>query len=140
MTRLKKLAVTAGFLQPLPNESISEAEVNPEANKVDENLYTIQDGIEELKRSITEVIECWNIWYVERYILYSQSTFLIPHSTCCFMYNNFIIHHLSAWKIWMLRFESATVALASSSSVKREDTTRPKSPSPSHQETALSPR
>ena len=40
----------------------------------------------------------------------------------------------------MLRFESATVALASSSSVKREDTTRLKSPSPSHQETALSPR
>ena len=61
MGRLKKLAVTAGFLKPLPSETESGSEVILESDEIDENLYMIQDGIEELKRSITEVIECWNI-------------------------------------------------------------------------------
>ena len=58
---LKRLAVTAGFMEPLPNENIAPDVITPDADQIDENLYRIQDGIEELKRSVTEVVECWNI-------------------------------------------------------------------------------
>ena len=58
---LKNLAVMAGFMEPLPNENIAPDVITPNANQVDENLYRIQDGIEELKRSVTEVVDCWNI-------------------------------------------------------------------------------
>ena len=130
VSRLKKLAVTAGFLEPLSRESVSDAEVNPEAGKVDENLYTIQDGIEELKRSITEVIECWNIQYVGD--AYSIFTFHNLHSAAYYCLR-FLV-----WKFLMLKFESTTVALVSSSSEKI--TCQPlKSHSPNHQGTAPLP-
>ena len=58
---LKKLAVTAGFMEPIPKEVLPEDAITPAADKEDENLYRVQDGIEELKRSVTEVVDCWNI-------------------------------------------------------------------------------
>ena len=48
-------------MEPIPKEILPEDAITPEADKEDENLYQIQDGIEELKRSITEVVDCWNI-------------------------------------------------------------------------------
>ena len=48
-------------MEPIPHEVLPEDAISPDADKEDENLYRVQDGIEELKRSVTEVVDCWNI-------------------------------------------------------------------------------
>ena len=64
---LKEMSVSAGFLK----SSVSSSDPSPPrreggeggggGREEEENLVALQDGVEELKRSISEVVDCWNI-------------------------------------------------------------------------------
>ncbi len=56
---LKELMVQEGFVET--KIKVGVAPPRPGAPLRDEIMTSIQDCLEDLKRSITEVVECWNI-------------------------------------------------------------------------------
>lgn len=64
---LKDLVVSGGFMEskldappplPLSKKQLALMDLNTQK---EENISLVQDGLADLKRAITEVVECWNI-------------------------------------------------------------------------------
>ena len=59
---LKELMMFGGFLESKVGH-MGVAKAGPEGSSApeEENVMNVQDCLEDLKRSMTEVVECWNI-------------------------------------------------------------------------------
>ena len=59
MSHLKELMVREGFVEV--RIKMGPGSTSSVMAMGDDNMTSIQDCLEDLKRSITEVVECWNI-------------------------------------------------------------------------------
>ena len=56
---LKEMMVSGGFLE---SKGMSKVELEDgRGGEEEKNMVNVQDCLEDLKRSMTEVVECWNI-------------------------------------------------------------------------------
>ena len=64
MKALKDLVVSGGFMATkvqVPVMSPSHKEGGVTGGENEDNIANVQDGLADLKRAVTEVVECWNI-------------------------------------------------------------------------------